>query len=399
MHPHFILAALIESRESLFRLAGHTRVAVHPARAPATRLHRRWKMPQYLTLVAMVALAESAVRAATPTALATLRAKEIAQWVATDDYACTLYADGSIVSWNLQDGHVAGRASFPQSPAGPPNWDSAVAIARDGSKLACAHSSDATAWPRWKLDILSMPALSMHEVFNLSVSLDRWDAIAELDYTKGRFSYEGRDIARALDLKTNQTLWEFKNPSRPATRPMISPPPVFVLPDFAGYIAVVGGKAAAHDVKGNVLWSRPLPHPVDYWNSPDRMHCFSQNFVIQDRDEKTGPIAAFDRRGGSPRWQSSVANSGDIVATDDSGEHQLFVKDGKYSLLRLPDSGEVACQLAGDQDVQFTPNGRFLIALPSLPGGAVWSRASPIFSIIDAKTGTLVGTVRVAEPN
>jgi outer membrane protein assembly factor BamB len=252
------------------------------------------------------------------------------------------------------------------------------------------------------MDILSMPALSAHGVYSLGMSLDGfWDAIAELDYTNGRFSYEGRDqyIAGALDLKTNQELWEFKNPSRPTTRPMISPPPVFVLPGCAGYISVIDGKATAHDVKGNVLWSQPLPHPADYWNAPDRMQRFSQIFVVQDRDEQAAPIAAFDRRGGSLRWQSSVAKSGDIVATDDSGEHQLFVKDGKYSLLRLPDSGAVACQLADDQDVQFTPNGRFLIALPALPGGAVWSRASSTFSIIDAKTGTLVRTVRVAEPN
>jgi hypothetical protein len=148
-----------------------------------------------------------------------------------------------------------------------------------------------------------------------------------------------------------------------------------------------------------VLWSRPLPHPADYWSSPDGMQRFSQIFVIQDRDNQSAPIAAFDRRGGSPCWQTSVAKSGDIVTTDDSGKHQVFVRDGKYSLLRLPDSGEVACQLSGYQDMQFTPNGKILVALPSLSGGAVRRRVSSTISVIDAKTGTLVRTVGVAEPN
>jgi hypothetical protein len=247
-----------------------------------------------------------------------------------------------------------------------------------------------------------MPALSTHGVYDLSVSLDGFsEAIAELDYTKGRFSYEGSNqyMAGALDLKTSQKLWWFKNPARPRTQPMISQPPVFVLPDCAGYIAVIDGKATAHDAKGNVLWSRPLPRSADYWNSPDRMQRFSRIFVVQDRDEQTAPIAAFDRGSGLPRWQTSVAKSGDIVATDDSGEHQLFVKDGNYSLLRLPDSDAVACRLSGAQDVQFSPNGKFLIAVPSLNGGAVLRRASSTISIIDVKIGTLVRTVSVAEPN
>lgn len=331
---------------------------------------------------------------------------EITQWAATDDLVCTLYVDDRIVSWDRQNAHKVGQTQVPHTPGNPTRCE--IATDLSGRELGCAYSP--TAFDASTLLIASLPGLTSRGVAHLGDRLDgTWENIAQLDCTRGRISYEGigRYIAGAFDFKTNRELWRFRNPVVELPGPTPSPPPVFAMPDFAGYISVINGKASAHSADGKALWAVALPRPTEHWNAPDRMVGFSRIFVVQDRDGNAGPIAAFDRRNGKLLWQTSVAESGDILATDDSGEIQLFVKDGKYSLRRLPNDGEVACQLSGDQDVRFTPGGRFLLALPSLEygplnpatGAMVRSRSSSTVGVIDVKDGKLVTKIGVAEPN
>lgn len=407
MHHKLVSSVVTRIKLHLCSLTGQARGVSRLPSAVSKRSRQGYRWPGLMVAV-VAAVAQCSARAGTPTPRPTLGMNEIAQWIATDQYVCTFYADGVIICWDLRDGKVAGRAVIPRKLGGP--FQGAIAIGRDESKLACSYIPPAADFPGWTLRIFALPALSTTDVYSLGTPLDGfWEMLTELDCTDGKISYEGHAqyIAGARDLKNGRLIWEFRNPVGITTRPVF-PPPVFVAPGWAGYIAVIAGKATAHNPQGKILWSRTLPRPADFWNSPDLLHGFGRCFVVQDRDDSTGPIAAFDRQDGTPRWQSFVADSGNILATNDSGERQVFLKDGTYSLLCLPKTGRVVCELSGDQDVRFSPNGKFLTALPSLqikaaggpaPGAAFLRRPSSTLRVVDAENGKLLNKIELAEPD
>lgn len=341
--------------------------------------------------------------AGTPAPPVVFASGQVTQWVATDKFVCALYVDGTIVSWDLQNAQIVGRTAVPQTPGNP--LQSEIAMDLSGKQLGCAYS--ATTFAASTLLFLSLPELSSSGAGHIDARLNGMsETIVELDCAGGRISYEGRGqyFAGAFDFKKNRGLWLFKNPAA-WHRPMTFSPPVFAMPGCAGYIAVIDGKATAHDAQGKTLWAQTLPRPTDYWTSPDRMRVFSRIFVVQDRDDDVSRLEAFDRQSGKPAWESSVAESGEFMVTNGTGDSQVFLKDEKYILRHLPKNDQVTCELSGDKDVQFTPDSRFILALSSLEtksaGAGAFSRGRPDSTLIvlDSTTGKLVRKIPLDEPH